>query len=236
MPGMSATVTHSQAISERLAEEIIRGQLAPGTRLDEQSLATRFKVSRSPVRDALRQLAATHLVEYFPHRGFSVARLDPVGLDQMFEAAAELEALCARLCALRAGATDRKRIEHIHQQAKQAVTGRATKTYAALNEDLHRTIYAGARNKTLEGIALNLRQRLAPFRARLFFTADNRMRGSHAEHDAIVKAILAQDAGAAAEAMRDHAAHAAMNISQHFGKGTGVEPRRRRAARAVARR
>jgi DNA-binding GntR family transcriptional regulator len=167
MPETSASVTHSQTISERLAEEIIRGQLAPGTRLDEQSLATRFKVSRSPVRDALRQLAATRLVEYFPHRGFSVARLDPVDLDQMFEAAAELEALCARLCALRAGTTDRKRIEHIHQQAKQAVAGRETKIYAALNEDLHRTIYAGARNKTLEGLALNLRQRLAPFRARL---------------------------------------------------------------------
>ncbi len=66
MPETSATTTLSQTISQRLAEEIIRGQLAPGTRLDEQSLATRFRVSRSPVRDALRQLAATHLVEYVP--------------------------------------------------------------------------------------------------------------------------------------------------------------------------
>lgn len=232
MPRTSVAVTHSQAIADRLAEEIIRGQVAPGTRLDEQSLATRFKVSRSPVRDALRQLAATHLVEYLPHRGFSVARLDPADLDQMFEAAAELEALCARLCALRAGSTDRKRIEHIHQQAKQAVASRDTKTYAALNEDLHRTIYAGARNKTLEGVALNLRQRLAPFRARLFFTADNRMRGSHAEHEVIVRAILGQDASAAAAAMRDHAAQSAMNVSQHLAKAGPAAPRRRTAPRA----
>ena len=59
-------------------------KLPPGARMDEQSLATRFDVSRSPVRDALRQLAVTRLVEYLPRRGFSVAAVK-----------AEVAALCA---------------------------------------------------------------------------------------------------------------------------------------------
>lgn len=217
--------TLSENISQKLADDIIRGQLPPGRKLDEQSLATRFKVSRSPVRDALRQLAATRLVDYFPRRGFSVAKIDPNGLDDMFEAASELEALCAKLCALRAGATDRKRIELIHEKAKQAIAANDTQTYSALNEELHLAIYAGARNKTIEIVATNLRQRLAPFRSRVFFNASNRAKSSSAEHEHVVRAILANDGEAAMNAMRDHAAHTAMNVIQYFSQAASAEAR-----------
>jgi DNA-binding GntR family transcriptional regulator len=223
--------TLSHQISEKLAGEIISGQLAPGRKLDEVSLAARFRVSRSPVRDALRQLAATRLVDYFPRRGFSVAKIAPSGLDDMFEAAAELEALCAKLCALRSAPADRKRIELIHAQARAAAAKNDTRTYAALNKDLHLAIYAAARNKTLELAALNLRQRLAPVRSRVFFATANRMRGSFGEHDAIVKAILAHDAEGAMTAMRDHATQSALNVIHYFaqpGADAGARSRRRR--------
>jgi DNA-binding GntR family transcriptional regulator len=224
--------TLSHQISEKLAGEIISGQLAPGRKLDEVSLAARFRVSRSPVRDALRQLAATRLVDYFPRRGFSVAKMEPSGLDDMFEAAAELEALCAKLCALRSAPTDRKRIELIHAQARAAVAKNDTRAYSALNEDLHLAIYSAARNKTLELAALNLRQRLAPFRSRVFFATANRMRSSFGEHDVLVRAILAHDAEGAMNAMRDHATQSALNVSQYFapsGGEPGARTRRRRS-------
>jgi DNA-binding GntR family transcriptional regulator len=99
--------TLSELISQKLAEQIIAGKMAPGTKLDETTLAVRFKVSRSPVRDALRQLAATRLVESRPRRGFSVAAIDVAGLQDIFEATSELEALCARLCTLRGAQGDR---------------------------------------------------------------------------------------------------------------------------------
>jgi DNA-binding GntR family transcriptional regulator len=220
---MDKSITLAQTVADRLAEEIIRRQLAPGTRLDEVSLAERFGVSRSPVRDALRQLAGTRLVDHRPRRGFCVAVVDQDGLEDLFEAAGEVEALCAKLCARRAGAAERKRIEIVHQSTSSAAaTGDAT-TYAALNEQLHRLIYAGARNRTLEELALNMRQRLAPFRAKLFFAADNRMQGSHLEHDAIVRAILARDAEGAAQAMQEHAAHAAMNVRTHLPRDDGAQ-------------
>lgn len=217
---MCVKQTLSQSIAQSLAEEIVQGRIAPGTKLDEQSIATRFEVSRSPVRDALRELASTRLVEYLPHRGFSVARVDQSALDDLFEAISEIEALCARLCALRAGSTDRKRIELIHERARAAVANRDTAAYSALNEEFHLAIYAGARNKTIEATAISLRQRLAPFRSRVFFTIDNRMHRSIDEHEEIVKAILAHDDNAAADRMKSHAAHSAMNALQYLSTTT----------------
>lgn len=221
---MDKTKTLSQTVADQLAEEIIRRQLVPGTRLDEHSLAERFGVSRTPVRDALRQLAATRLVEQRPRRGFCVALVNQNELDDLFEAAGEVESLCARLCAMRAGPAERKRIEIVHQSTSNAATAGDATTYAALNEQLHQLIYAGARNRTLEEVALNLRQRLAPFRAKVFFAAENRIQGSNLEHAAIVRAIIARDPEAAAHAMQEHAAHAAMNVLAHIPKSPAEIP------------
>ena len=208
--------TLSERISQKLGADIVSGRLAPGTKLDEESLAKRFKVSRSPVRDALRHLAATRMVESEPRRGFSVAVIDVAGLRDMFEAVAELEALCARFCALRAGAPERKAIDGIHRQALAAVKFKDLSGYSRLNEAFHRAIFSGARNRNLEALTLELRQRLAPFRSRVFFHLDNRMQTSSEEHDVLAKAIVRGDAEAASEAMRSHAASAAANVMEYF--------------------
>jgi DNA-binding GntR family transcriptional regulator len=216
--------TLAESVADKLAEEIVRRELTPGTRLDEVSLAARFGVSRSPVRDALRLLAGTRLVDHRPRRGFCVAVVDQEGLQDLFEAAGEIEALCARLCALRASAAERKRIQIVHQSTSRAAAAADAANYAALNEQLHQLIYAGSRNKTLAELALNMRHRLAPFRARMFFSADNRMQGSNVEHDAIVRAIMARDADAAAHAMLEHAAQSAMNVRTHLPRDEDSAP------------
>jgi DNA-binding GntR family transcriptional regulator len=225
--------TLSQTIAEQLATEIIGRELRPGTRLDEVSLAARFGVSRSPVRDALRHLAATRLVEYAPHRGFSVIAVERADLEGLFEASGEVETACARLCAQRAAPAERKRIEMIHQGASAALRKGDVKAYSALNEQLHEAVFAGAHNKTLQEVARNLRQRLAPFRSRMFFTTGNRIAQSHDEHDALVRAIALQDADAAAAAMREHAAHSTLNAMQQVVEEdaqAGTAGRRTRAA------
>jgi DNA-binding GntR family transcriptional regulator len=221
--------TLSQTIADQLAEEIVMNRIPPGTRLDEQSIAQRFGVSRSPVRDALRQLATTRVVVNQPRRGFSVSKVEPNDLDGLFEASGEVEALCARLCALRAGPTERLRIQFVHEQASEAIQRQDAKAYSAFNEEFHALIYTGCHNRTLEDVAVGLRQRLAPFRSRGFFVVDNRLQSSHVEHEALVQAILAQDGDAAARAMHKHAANSAMNVMQHFGRGS-AEPALVRAA------
>jgi DNA-binding GntR family transcriptional regulator len=178
-------------------------------------------------------LAATRLVEHVPRRGFTVAAVDSAELDALLEASGEIEALCARLCAHRAGPVERKRIELVHQSMEKALRQDDAKVFAALNEDLHRTIYAGARNRALEEMAQGLRQRTAPFRSTIFFTVESRMHASHEEHDALVKAILARDADAAWRAMHDHAAHSSMNALQRMARDAepqaAVVPRTRAA-------
>jgi DNA-binding GntR family transcriptional regulator len=87
--------------------------------------------------------------------------------------------------------------------------------YAACNEELHAAIYDSARNRTIHEVASSLRQQLAPFRARIFYTSE-RIKTSCAEHDDIVSAILAHDGDKAAESMRQHLARAALNVIQHF--------------------
>ncbi len=225
--------TLSQTISDKLAEEIVRRQHQPGDRLDEQTLADRFGVSRTPVRDALRHLASTKLVEYLPHRGFSVAAMVASDLEGLFEASGEIEALCAKLCALRATPSELKRVELIHRQAAEAVASDNPKAYAAANEELHSLIYAGAKNKTLEDLAHSLRQRLAPFRSHGFFVAERRLHHSHDEHAAVVGALTARDGEGAARAMRNHSANSAMNVLQHFD-GEAPASRGRAITRADA--
>src|ERR1700749_1078631 len=94
-------ITRAEELRLQLADEIVRGALAPGSPLDETEIARRFNVSRTPVREALRQLAASGLVDARAHRGAVVARPSLERRTGMFEAMAELEALCASLAAQR---------------------------------------------------------------------------------------------------------------------------------------
>ena len=87
-----AKITRAEELRLQLADEIIRGTLAPGAPLDETDIARRFSVSRTPVREALRQLAASGLVDARAHRGAVVARPTLDRLTGMFEAMAEFEA------------------------------------------------------------------------------------------------------------------------------------------------
>ena len=226
---MDKNKTLSEAVCDQLATEIIDHTLAPGTRLDEQSLADRFGVSRSPIRDALRQLAATRLVLYVPHRGFSVAAVDSSSLKGLFESAGEVEALCAKWCAMRSDAAERKLLQSLHDRSTRALKNREVETYARLNDEIHQLIYTASHNGVMAEIARNLRQRLSPFRSKVFFTAHERMRASHAEHEALVEAILQQDGPRAALAMQEHAAHSALNALQHFSE---AQPEPERLARA----
>ena len=89
--------------------------------LDEQQLASRFGASRTPVREALRQLSTSGLVEIRPRRGVFVTRLSPERMMEMFETAAEMEALCVRLATYRMTPLERARIVELHQASQVMV-------------------------------------------------------------------------------------------------------------------
>lgn len=190
-------------LREQLESEIATGELAQGTRLDEISLAKRFGVSRTPVREALTALASAGLVQARPRQGAVVAALPLERLIQMFEVMAELEALCARLAARRMGEDDRAELTAALEACRaDADPGRPNAYYDA-NLRFHEAIYAGSHNTFLAEQTRTLRNRLQPYR-RTQLTGPGRIETSLAEHVEIVKAIFAGDAISAEGAMRRH--------------------------------
>ncbi len=195
--------TRSDDIRFRLAEEIVRGALAPGTPLDEAGLAARFGISRTPVREALRLLAASGLVELRPHRGAIVTPLSEDRLVQLFVAMAELEGICAGLAAEAMSGAERRRLETVHASLASLVRDGDLTGYQIANESFHAVIYEGAHNAYLAELTFATRSRLAPFRRQQFNTL-GRLARSYDEHDRVVEAILRADRDTAARAMRAH--------------------------------
>jgi DNA-binding GntR family transcriptional regulator len=201
--GRADKLTRAEELRLQLADEIVRGTLAPGSALDETDIARRFSVSRTPVREALRQLAASGLIEARAHRGAVVAQPSNERLSGMFEAMAELEALCAGLAAERMTPTERHRLEAIHEELRVLSHAGDPDRFHEINEHFHSAIYAGSQNGHIAEITLATRKRVQPFR-RAQFRNLGRLAKSHAEHDRVVVAILRGDRNGAANAMRAH--------------------------------
>jgi DNA-binding GntR family transcriptional regulator len=199
----SDKITRAEELRLQLADEIVRGTLPPGAALDETDIARRFKVSRTPVREALRQLAASGLVDARAHRGAVVARPTVDRLSGMFEAMAELEALCAGLAAERMAAAERHRLEAIHEDLRVLSYVGDPDRFHEFNERFHNAIYTGSQNGYIAEMTLATRVRVQPFR-RAQFRNLGRLAKSHAEHDLIVVAIMRGDRIGAATAMRAH--------------------------------
>jgi DNA-binding GntR family transcriptional regulator len=196
-------VTLAEELRLQLADDIVRGTLPPGSALDESEIARRFGVSRTPVREALRQLVASGLVESRAHRGAVVARPSLERLTGMFEAMAELEALCAGLAAERMPPAERHALEAVHEELRVLSHAGNPDRFHEVNERFHNAIYAGSQNAYIAEMTLATRVRVQPFR-RAQFRNLGRLAKSHAEHGRVVEAIMRGDRVGAASAMRAH--------------------------------
>jgi DNA-binding GntR family transcriptional regulator len=191
------------SLRDALEDRILTGVIRPGERLDEAALAHEFNVSRTPIRQALFQLAATGLVEHIPRRGAFAAEVGPQKLSEMFEVIAELESLCARNCARRATALDVQELTALHRACAQAAGSGDSDAYYYANEKFHAAIRSIGGNGFLHGEIDRLQKRLQAYR-RLQLRARDRMASSLEEHETIVTAIKSGDSNAAAAAMRGH--------------------------------
>ena len=159
-----AALTRSDRVRRRLADQIISGELKPGQHLDEKALAEAFKVSRTPVREALRQLAASELVDWRPHQSAVVASVTIPKMVEMLEVMAEVEAFCGRLAARRMTPDERKNLIELHKKCQPAVKAGDRAAYNQVNRLFHEAIYAGTHNGYLIDQAQSLYSRVAPYR------------------------------------------------------------------------
>ncbi len=188
-----------------LEREIVTGDLAPGMRLDEVRLAERYQVSRTPVREALMQLAASGLVEMRPRQGALVAAIGTYQLAEMFEVMSELEALCARLAARRMTPRERNELAALHEACRPCLESGEADGYYEMNLRFHEAIYAGSHNAFLEQETRKIRRRVSPYR-RMQLHRPGRLADSHAEHGRVVEAIRAGDQELAGSLMKEHVA------------------------------
>ncbi|OPY94539.1 transcriptional regulator [Bradyrhizobium sacchari] len=198
-PGM----TLAESLRQKLEGAIAAGHLEPGSRLDEQEIAQRFGVSRTPVREAFRLMAANNLVELRGRQGATVRSIKAQALIEMFQVMAELEGLCARLAARRVSQAWRTEIGEIHQRLVAAGETGDIDVFYDINQEFHEAIYEASRNSFLADQTRKLRNQVAAYRRRVT-RMPNRIVDTVREHEAIMQAILAHDPERAHSAMRDH--------------------------------
>jgi len=195
--------TRSERVRELIEEGIATGEFPPGMRLDETELAERFDVSRTPLREALFQLASAGIVEMQPRRGTIVAEVTPHRLVEMFEVMGELEAMCGRLAARRMSPLEHERLMEAHHACQRSCKVMDPDAYYYENERFHHLIYEGSHNDFLTEQASALHRRLRPYR-RLQLRVRDRLPTSFHEHEGIVDAIIRGDADLTAQRLREH--------------------------------
>jgi DNA-binding GntR family transcriptional regulator len=196
----------SQLLREAIEEQIATGAYGPGLRLDEAQLAARHGASRTPLREALIQLAADGLIEIRPRRGAVVCALEPQRLVEMFEVMAEMEAMCARLAARRISPAQLDELREAHEAcAALSAQPADLDAYYRANQRFHFALYGASQNQFLCEEAKALHRRLGVYR-RLQLRVRDRVRSSFEEHAAVLKALEQGDGDAAAAALRAHVA------------------------------
>ena len=200
----------SEQLRERIEERIVNGRYRPGTKLDEVELAASFKVSRTPIREALIQLSAAGLVDMRPRRGAVVAEVSSLRLAEMFDFMAELEAACARRASVLASDVEISQLVSAHEACRSALDAQDPDRYYRLNQQFHLVLYGMAHSGFLAEQTTLMQRRLRAYR-RLQLRIPNRMASSFEEHAGVVEAIQAKNPNLAADRIR---AHVNIQISQ----------------------
>ncbi len=202
-PPSDRPASRADRIAATLEAEIVRGELDPGQRLDEQLLGNRFNVSRTPVREALRLLAANGLVTLEPRLGAIVSRPTVSEIFDLFELVGEMEASAARLACERMTPDSRNRIAETHEACRAASRAGDADLYMARNDAFHAAIHAASQNLALQAQIVLLNKRLAPYRRFITFRPE-RKQSAEMEHETLARALLDGAPEDAARAMQEH--------------------------------
>ena len=190
-------------VADRLREQIFAKQLAPGSWLDEQSLADSFGISRTPMREAIKVLASEGLVTIKMRRGAYVTEIARNDLEQIFTILSLLEGEAAKQTAIKASEEELNQLDYLHHRLEKAAADRDIEQFFEINGKFHELIQEIAGNRWMNGVIADLRKVLKLHR-RDSLTSTGRLQNSLLEHREILKAILKRDQSAAEAVMRKH--------------------------------
>ena len=215
-PANGPTVTLHDGLLGRLRDMIVEGELAPGTRLRERELTEWLGVSRTPLREALKVLAAERLIDLTPNRGARIASLSEGEIQQMFELMGAYEALAGRLAATRASEADLLELQAMHLQMRAHYVRKDLPAYFRLNQEIHRRIVQAAGNPMLAQAYDLLAGRIR--RPRFLASQWSAQRWAQAieEHEGIMVALTARDGALLSRLLEAHLAHKAEALLKHL--------------------
>lgn len=193
-----------EQVAERLREQIFARRLEPGNWIDEQRLAAEYGISRTPLREALKVLAAEGLVTMKPRRGAFVAEMSRDDVAQVYHLLALLESDAAACVAARADAEARAELRALHDRLEKRV--RQHDAFFAANEDFHMALLRIAGNRWAMQLVGDLRKVMKLNRHHSLFK-QGRLADSLAEHRALMQALEARDAEQARGLMKAHFDH-----------------------------
>lgn len=193
-------------LTDRLRSMIMEGELKPGEKIPERTLTERFGVSRTPVREAVKVLAAEGLVVLVQNRGAVVSRLTVAEMEEVFPVLAALEGAAGELACRQASDAEIAGIRRLNDAMHEAFDKGDRPTYFDINQQIHAAILAAARNATLANQHQLVARRAARARYQANLTPD-RWHQAVTEHDAILEALEARDGRRLGLLMKEHMEH-----------------------------
>ena len=193
---------HEQA-AHRLRQMVVENRIAPGAKLNERELSEVLHVSRTPLREAIKMLAAEGLVELLPNRGAIAVELSEADVLNTFEVMSGLEAQSGELAAERITDAELNEIRAMHYEMLAAYTRRDLSAYYRLNAAIHRAINAAARNPVLTATYTQVNARLQALRFRSNQDGD-KWRAAVNDHEQMIEALGARNATAMRSVLLAH--------------------------------
>lgn len=182
---------HEQ-VAHRLRQMLVENRILPGAKLNERELSEVLNVSRTPLREAIKMLAAEGLVELLPNRGAIAVELSEADVLNTFEVMSGLEAQSGELAAQRITEAELDEIKAMHYEMLAAYTRRDLPAYYRLNAAIHGAINAAAKNPVLTATYKQVNARLQALRFRSNQDGE-KWSAAVKEHDMMIEALSARD-------------------------------------------
>jgi DNA-binding GntR family transcriptional regulator len=207
---------HGEILS-RLRDYVVEGNIPDGGRVPERQLCEMFGISRTPLREALKVLAAEGLIELLPNRGARVRQLGERDVEELFDVMGGLESLAGRLACETISDEEIAEVERLHYEMYGHYLRRDMHSYFQVNQRIHERIVAASRNETLQTTYANLAGRIRRIRYSANF-ARKRQRWAEAmrEHEAILDALRRRAGSELSDILFQHLRNKRAAAVEHF--------------------
>lgn len=213
---------HSEIV-DHLRDMIVSGELGPGQKIPEKDLCARFDISRTPLREALKALAAEGMIELLPQRGARVVTITDDELQELFPIIASIEALACEMACARITDAQIEAIEALHHEMTVAYRESRHLDYARLNRAIHFAIFEAAGNGSLVTLYRSLELRIRNIRHTVR-QAPADWKEAVGDHEKILRALVARDGNRLAKVMRKHVMNTAKTVRHSLNELDSQQP------------